>query len=249
MNQRKKKYKTLKIVVLILLISVALILAMRSCIETEDKDAEKSLAEMLPETYSLTHDDSNLINDKYLSKIKVDEVVNHKGRNSFSFLEIDKMYSLLIYKFDIKKDTSITTILQTQVNGLFGVHKSNGIWYYGGGNNSTGLDYEEGVVSPVSKIYLTLQGVQPKKIAINDSIICYHLLCKNFSIQYTLNAPVDILVSSDDPDYFFDGPLKYHFESMDILFLKRKKAVYLLVMTPYDAKKAIPDGITMEIIR
>ena len=73
--------------------------------------------------------------------------------------------------------------------------------------------------------------------------MAYHLRCKNFSLRYGENNPVDIFVKGKE------GSLgRTPVIPMDILFLRRQKNVFLFVLTPRNDDYDVPAELLYRII-
>ncbi|NNV55082.1 hypothetical protein [Limnovirga soli] len=202
---------------------------------------EKALTEDLPSTYSLTLEDSNLISKKYQGKLKVIEVYQSKVRAPIAILDFDNKYHLIMYKMILQNDVSLENILHVEMKS---VDLSTGYSY-----GTIGRDiiyrfrYKAGAIKPASALYLTLAGDSLQKVEINDTIINYHLLADNFSIRYSKEDPVDILVIGQE------RPLgETSIVPIDCLFLKRNRSVYLLLMTPINANASIEPHLLYNIV-
>ena len=104
--------------------------------------------------------------------------------------------------------------------------------------------FRGGVNNPASQIFLTLGGDSILSVAKNDSIIGYHLLCHDFSIRYAGEEPNDILFQPKGDFEDSEGiPI-----SLDILFMKRNNAVYLLVMAPVNRKVSIDPQLLYKMV-
>lgn len=202
-------------------------------------DNARAFAEDLPITYSLAAEDSNLIAVKYRSKITVNKVLNSKVRNSISLVTFDQKYSLIFYKIGLSKDISLKTLINTQIKS---VDRSTGYTYSVVDNNFFRFQYKAGIVKPASQIYLTLSGDSLQTIAKNDSTVSYHLLCSNLSLRYTEEEPIDIYVAGQQKA--FGRTVKI---PMDILFLKRNRAVYLLLLVPNNPDASIAPNLLYDI--
>lgn len=199
------------------------------------------LTGILPSVYKMTYEDSNLISKKYWEKAIVYEIYQYKGRGPISHFVFDKDYRLAIYKIDLTSDNQIKNLLRVKSEAA---DLTTGVTYRVTGINSFYLLCKGGIVSPVPQVYLTLGGDSISTVIENDSVVSYHLRCHDFSIKYALNEPVDLIFqakkNADDLDY--NPPY------MDVLFLKRKKALYLLLMAPITAKKPIDPKLLNSII-
>jgi hypothetical protein len=204
-------------------------------------EIDKGLAEHLPSTYTLRAEDSNLILNRYRGKLKVDEVYHSSVRGPVSFISFDKGYKLIIYKIDLAIDSSLKTIFNTEIKSM---DRSMGYSYSIMENNIFfRFEHKAGPTRPVSKIYLTLTGDSLQSVVKNDSVISYHLLCDNFSIRYAENDPIDIFVVGKEKMLATTTVIP-----MDLLFLKRDGAIYLLIMTPNNPKSTIAPDLLYNVV-
>ena len=61
-------------------------------------------------------------------------------------------------------------------------------------NGSYQFEYESKNIDSISGIYLTYFGDSLTTVISNDSILSYHLLCKNSSIGYNENSTLDMIL-------------------------------------------------------
>ena len=205
------------------------------------KQINRSFADDLPLTYTIPSEDSNLIAKKYLSKLKVNKIVRSRNRGPISLIYFDTGYHLIIYKIDLVKDGLLKDVLHTDIES---VDRTTGTVYTViDHNNFFQFQYQAGSAKPVSNIYLTLAGDSLNNLVDNDSVISYHLLCKNFSIRYAANGPIDLFVVGQEGMFAVTNTVP-----MDLLFLKRDGAIYLLLMTPNDPKSPIAPNLLFNIV-
>jgi len=199
------------------------------------------LTGLLPSTYTVLPDDSGLIAKKYFDKFKVEEVFNSKSRGPVSYFLFDEKYRVAIYKILIKNNMMFNDSFHVKYEK---VGETVGVEYRQLARHSFCLLYRGGANSPASQIFLTLGGDSILSVAKNDSIIGYHLLCHDFSIRYTGDEPNDILFQPKDDFEDTEGiPI-----SLDILFVKRNGAVYLLLMAPVDRKVSIDPQLLYKMV-
>ena len=90
-------------VALIAYLAVKTIAGIKSMQAAVDKD--------LPFTYTMPLGDSSIIRAKYLNKLKVEHIVNFKGRKPISVYKYDDNYHLIITKVDLAKGIPLNEIL------------------------------------------------------------------------------------------------------------------------------------------
>ncbi len=204
-------------------------------------DNEKALDEDLPSTYSLRPDISSLLAEKYRVNLKVIEVNQSKVREPISIIAFNNKYRLVAYKIKLEKDISLNTLLQSEIKDA---DISNGFSY-----GTIGTDiiyrfrYKAGLVKPANQVYLTFYGDSLRKTAANDTVVAYHLIAGTFSIRYSKEDAVDILVTGEEKPFGITTKVP-----IDILFLKRKDDLYLLLLTPETPDDSISADLLYTIV-
>lgn len=205
------------------------------------KKSKEAWHEDLPLTYTITNEDSNLIAPKYQKDLHVIEVRNSKVRHSIPILLFDKKYDLFTYKIDMTGDYTMQSIFSVN-NESVGVTPQYVYSEIGIGGVYI-LKCIAGAPKIADKIYLTYTGKSFQTVASNDSILSYHLQCKNFSVRYGKDDPIDMVLIG------FEGPLTItNTIPMDILFLKRGKSMYMLVLTPKEENGSIAPDLLYNIV-
>jgi hypothetical protein len=235
-----KKKRIILMAILGLCAAVFLIFLTRRIINSF-KEIQKDLDRDLPSTYTITSEDSNLIAKKYIKDLKANIIVRNKVRGPVSLIYFDKEYHLIIYKLALIKGGGLEDLLHT-VNES--VDRTSGETY-------TVINYNDFFkfqlnIAPsksVSQIYLTLAGDSLQNVVKNDSIVSYHLLCENLSIKYAKNDPIGIFLVGQDKMLGATTIVP-----MDLLFLKRDDAVFLLIMTPNSSKLTIAPDLLYNIV-
>jgi hypothetical protein len=203
------------------------------------KSNERAFAEDLPITYKMPKEDSALILAKYYDRIKVIQVRNSKVRNHVSQLIFDDKYPLFIYKID---STGILSLRDSFIIENIKTDRTTGITYNILDNGFYKFQYKAGTVGNPSFLYLTVVGDTIQQFVRNDSIVLYNLVCQNMSIRYNEDDPVDIFIEGKQKGFY---TLRI---PMSILFLKRKKNTYLLVLTTDSSNLSLPSGILYSIV-
>jgi hypothetical protein len=205
------------------------------------KRIKKSFADDLPLTYSIPSEDSIVIAKKYLPKLKANKIVHSRNRGPISLIYFDTVYYLIFYRIDLIKDGPLKEVLHTDIES---VDRTTGTVYTViNHNNFFQFQFQAGPANPVSNIYLTLAGDSLKNLVENDSVMSYHLLCKNLSIRYTENGPIDLFVVGQEGMLASTAIIP-----MDLVFLDRDGAVYLLIMTPNDPKSTIAPDLLYNVV-
>ena len=234
-----KNRKKIRIIAICLFVSCILLFLILKVLNGFKK-IQNSFSEDLPFTYSIPLEDSNLIARKYWSKMKVNKIAHSKERGPVSFLSFNKEYHLITYRIDLIKDVMLKDILHASIES---VDRTTGTVYTVIDiNDFCRFQYKASPAKPVSKIFLTVAGDSLQNVK-NDSIESYHLLCDNFSIRYNENEPIDIFMVGQEIALGATTRIP-----MDLLFLKRNAAIYLLIMTPNDPKSVIASDLLFNIV-
>ena len=78
----------------------------------------------------------------------------------------------------------------------------------------------------------------------NTTTLGYKLRCKNFSIRYSEKDPVDIYMVGKNLSFGKTINIP-----MNLLFLKREKSVYLLILTPEEERDYVPNDILYDLVK
>lgn len=193
---------------------------------------EEAFEEDLPTTYKMTKEDSSLIPAQYYHRLRTTRVLNTKFRSHITELNFDKKYAIFIYKLDSLGQISLSdSINLTNAN----VSQSNLISYSVIDVSYYTFKFKAGrdIKNP-SRIFLTFSGDSIPQSVITDSIISYNFRLSSMSIKYREQAPVDILIEGKS-----DGFSKLNI-STNVLFLKKNRSTYFLMMTSDDTKISLP---------
>jgi hypothetical protein len=234
MREKKNINKT----ILILIVTV-LVTYLGFKIVAGFSENAKALGEGLPATYSLSPEHASLISKKYLDKIRVTKVLQSKVRNPISLLSFDSSYSIVICRINLIKHESLESIVNIKLKNI---DRSVGYSYNIIGHSAFRFQYKSGEIQPASQIQLTFFGDSLQTTAKSDSLVSFSLLCKNLSIRYGEDDPIDIYVETKS--IFLNSA----YTPMNILFLERDKKAYLLLMTPNDKKGSISPNKLYDIV-
>jgi len=195
----------------------------------------------LPSKYVLSKQDSELVSSSYWNQLKVDEVYQSKIRGPISRLIFDGKFYLVIHKMNLHAINRFKDFFYVENKSA---SETNGVTYRVMGNPSFYFTWKGGLLNPASKIYFGVDGDSLRTVTQNDSILSYHLFCKNFSLCYSKDEPID---------FFFQGKgnaegLNSEPVSLDILFLKRNQELYLLFMTPINPNSSIDPQFLNNIV-
>jgi hypothetical protein len=183
---------------------------------------EEALEDLLPSTYIMNNEDSNLFSEKYKSSLKVIEV-RQTSERKITMLSVDSNFNLLILKLKLGADTLLTRFAKIAISDS----KSGiGYTYHNIENLGYKFQFKSGQVAIASKIYLTFFGDSIHNVIRNDSIINFRLLCGNISLRYGLNEPADIYITREE-----ENLKEFSLIPMDVLLLRRNGALYLMILT------------------
>ncbi|HEY2581033.1 MAG TPA: hypothetical protein VGI43_04465, partial [Mucilaginibacter sp.] len=89
-------------------------------------------------------------------------------------------------------------------------------------------------------IYLDLFGGSTHVLKKNDTIAYYCSRCRNFSIKFGVQQPVDIYGECKSQT-FSEVPI-------EILFLKKDKKIYMLVLSAKNANTVLKQGMLYSLL-
>ena len=199
------------------------------------KNADSSLKEDMNLSHKISSEYLSLINEKYQEGVVVNLVNNSlaKGRNPVALINLGK-YTIFIYKIDLVRDTSLQKILFTKTKSssddiaLNYVYTDNGLYKFAD---------KSGPVSKASNIWFYYDADSLNTCIMNDSIVSYNLRTSNSAISYADDNMWDILIEGNKNWLGFHRAV-----TLDVMFLKRNDAVYLLTMCADNPKEEIaPD--------
>lgn len=75
----------------------------------------------------------------------------------------------------------------------------------------------------------------------DDSVISYTLKCKNLSVRYGNNDPIDLYIKADQNFQDTGVPIS-------ILFYKRNKKLYLMLLSPNKQKSIDPQMLSSLVV-
>lgn len=197
-----------------------------------------STHEELPSSDSLNSEYLNLIAKENQIKIRVDQVYQSKIRYPVAKLYFGENNILFINKIStVERFPLAERVLSETKNATL----PKEIVYSTLENGSSQFTYELGGIDSISNIYLTSFGDSATTVISNDSIMAYHLICKNFSIKYNKNGPVDMLLEGQQ-ELFGIKQIP-----ADVLFLRRNNALYVLLMISKSGGSIKP-GLLYDIV-
>jgi hypothetical protein len=188
----------------------------------------------LPSTRVITREDSALISPKHIGRVKCLENVNSKAMHPVSFLFVDDTYHLVIFRINIETDQPLKEILSSDLK--YSEQSDGGAYSVVDFNGFSRFEWRPVPTMRIRNIFLSLYGDSLSNGILNDSIASYHLLCKNLSIKYEKNGAVQVFMTGGE------------ITPSDLLFLKRDKIVYFMLMTTAKPDSFIPREILYDLI-
>jgi hypothetical protein len=188
----------------------------------------------LPVTQVVTREDSALISPKYIGRVRSHQNVNSKVMDPVSFLYVDDTYHLIIFRINMETDQPIKDILSSDTKNS--QRSDDEAYSMVDFNGFSRFEWHPKPMMRTRNIFLSLYGDSLSNGILNDSIASYHLLCENLSIKYEKNGVVQVFMTC--------GVIT----PSDILFLKRGKIVYFMLMTTAKPDAFIPRGILYDLI-
>jgi len=234
-----KNMKRLIIVLLVFVLASSLILILTR-VKKGLSDMQKSFDDDLTATYSLPSKDSEIIVKSSWDKLKIKETMNFRNRPPVSQLIYDDKYILAITTINSKKDDLLRdAVTDTLLNAERTVGEVYSIVNL---TNSFQIQFRSQPVRTPSHVFLTLSGDSVTILKTANSIR-YHLLCKDFSVRYEDDAPIDIYASGKEVGF------KKKLISLDLLLLKRREQIYIMLMTPTETDAQISPDLLFSLIR
>ena len=223
---------------IVFLVSVVTLIAM-FVVETRKmgtmvKDVRAASDNDLPLTQVMTREDSALISPKYIGRVRSHQNVNSKVMDPVSLLYVDDTYHLIIFRIHMETDQPLKELLSSDIENS---HRSDGETYsMVDFNGFSRFEWHPVPTMQTRNIFLSLYGDSLSNGILNDSIASYHLLCKNLSIKFEKKGVVQVFMTCGE------------LTPSDLLFLKRDKIVYFMLMTTAKPDSFIPREILYDLI-
>lgn len=203
------------------------------------EDIENDFAEDLPTTFKMPEEDSLLIKKECLKRIRVVQVRNSLVRSEVSMFLVDNRYPLFIYKLD---STGLLSFKDSFTVKSIWTIPTIGVSYNFLVERLYEFRYKTGAVGATSSVVLAIKGDSLLQTLRNDSLINFSGLYDNFSISYGSNKVIDIVIEGRGKGFgIYSVP-------MDILFCKRKKNTYLLILTADKPHTPIPRNFLLSML-
>jgi hypothetical protein len=105
-----KKITSVRVIVLSIL-GVLLVVYLGYKIVTGVKSMQIADATDMPLSYTMPSEDSSIIRPQYLKKLKIDHIVNFKGREPISVYKYDDKYHLVITRIALARENTLNELL------------------------------------------------------------------------------------------------------------------------------------------
>jgi hypothetical protein len=191
-------------------------------VKQASSQSTRAFYEYLPPDSSLSPEYADLISERYRGRINSVYTLRSKIRNPISFISLSDQFRIMIYKIPLKRDVSFINNVKT-LKGGSGMTVM--VTYLVMESQMFKLRYAQGEVGSVSGLFLNLDGEDISPLVRNDSCIYYRLSCKNLSLRYGQNGPVDLFIENTGRAFDRYFPL-------EVLLMKRNQAAFLMLMTP-----------------
>lgn len=188
------------------------------------KNNARAFEEDLPTIYTISRQDSNLINPQYRKELKVIEVRRSKVRDNITILSIGEEYTVIIQRLKLLPSSPLNKIIHTTKAGT---SRSTMIIYSIVNLGDFSYQYKAGAVETASDLFLTLSGSAVKTLQQNDSLLSYSLRARDVSLRYREDSPVDTYITIKEGFITKAVP-------MNIMLLKKNNAVYFIILSAKD---------------
>lgn len=201
----------------------------------------EDLKSELPSTRKLLPEDSLLFSSNSIKKIRVLTTWLSKNGNQLSITTVESKYCLLIHRLDLANGFFLQTAIKFNDLNM----TPTDLVTYRIFNIAGTADINFGLRSlkPTSIIFFSVSGDSIKKSIERDSIESYHVLCRNLYFGFTSKDTVDLYLTSN-PTSENENKLP-----TDILFWKKEKSLYLLIMFPIESGNSIDDDEILKILK
>ncbi|MBS1758204.1 MAG: hypothetical protein JSU03_13095 [Bacteroidetes bacterium] len=243
---KRSVYKILSISIVTILIILFFFYVKRKAVEFFKKDAKEWEAvrkEELPLAYEIPKEYEFLFNKLYQGNLSPNMVRRSKikYRNPVAMMDFDNKYKLFIYKIDMQKDTSLQKEFFTTKS--YYTKRQTGIIYAATDVGGYIFENKSGAINKAPALFFSYASDTLYSFIKNDSIIAFSLSTDNFAIKYAEKEIADLIVQGRD-NGIFGNEMNY----FDVLFYRKKDAVYLLTLTPNDPSIKMPQDLLYKII-
>ncbi|RWY52430.1 hypothetical protein [Mucilaginibacter gilvus] len=111
------------------------------------------------------------------------------------------------------------------------------VYRSGFGGEQLNIRYKSGTPDRISKLHFNLFGLNTKNLIQNDSVAYFYSNFKSFLIKFDKDLPQDV----------FGEPLDEKHQPIEVLFLKKRKALYFILLSTKAGGKIKP-GTLLKLI-
>jgi hypothetical protein len=167
-------------------------------------------------TFKPLPEHNNLFIKEMQGELQKPFVYKSKVREAESNYNLPDDFHLTVSKLDLRSDKSLSQILKLQGNPIRSYEP------YGSYDEDSILKMTRTTdeVDVVSIVNLRFQGSLLKRIIKNDTLACYYLKFKKFSISYDENSDNDIWGESEGANNAV----------ISLAFIKKKKFLYVIIL-------------------
>jgi hypothetical protein len=229
----------MKIVIRLILcfLFIAVIVGLYSCNNSGDIEDSNVWTDTIPKEYLQLLKLEKGCCDKLTDSVAFVNSSAYKYRNAISSFYIANKYYLQVYKMD----TSFSRSLKNAVKESY---KDAHTWIYSRYilDENTKMEFLYKFTKPKipKEIYLDLYGDSTQVLRKNDTIAYYYSKCVTFSIKFGLHQPNDIYGESHSQR---DSKVP-----LEIIFLKRKNRLYMLILVAKDDGIKIKPGALYNLL-
>ncbi len=221
----------------LLKIGICLIFFCIGCGNPETKDSDfSSFANTVPNDYlQLLH--INKCCDNHEKNIVFHKTTMNKYRKPISCFFFAKDYYLQVYMVDSLFTGSLKNVIKES-------YSDTNMYFYTTylTDNITDMSFNYKHTKPEvpKRIFININGIDTKTEQKDDTTACYYSRCTNFWIKYNPKEVSDVF-----------GNLKNSTQSpisLEILFLKRKNKLFLLMLSGVNSSISLNKGVLQSIV-
>lgn len=193
------------------------------------------------EIHTISKEDSAIFSATTLQQLQVEFGLQNNYR-VVSFCLLNKQYQMILAEADLKSSIS----LHDSVHVTEGSARQTDFEPYRPEELKDRGEFlfRLATLRSIDNMFITYSGDKIENVVSNDSLLQFHVVCKNFSIRYAADSPVDILLTNENHSIFSEK--KMH---LDVIFYKHQGKVYFLFLTPIDYKLQVAPIIGSELFK
>jgi hypothetical protein len=176
---------------------------------------------------------NNLFSKETQDKLQILATVKSRNREPISTYIYDTRFNLCVLKVILFKNSDLKNVIKYQNRTSY---KTLNATYSGLPSSNFDMSIKAGKSVIVSLLYFKFSGDSIKSIVKNDSLYCYYLKFKTFSINYN-NEPYDVIGNADESNI-----------PASIAFKKRGDFLYIIIITVAKGKEELQPGLLYSLI-